>query len=1068
MSQNLPLRTAGGRGGVLVFGLVAIIAVLVIIGLILPPISLPSRLGLGGGGCKTLSAKNPTLDHPEGLTVALDPNTQDTLAIKLTSADTTNLPDNLKAALKTLPKGYSAKGPVFQINACGKRAVPSTLTVVVPADADPLEPLDLLTFDGKSWIWFGGLFDVANNVITARVSEVPQNVVVAQAAAMPASIAADMPASGNAVPEGAELVTMIFVPGLLPAEDGGINGDPAALPKPPEGSIAAQYPSVRNWAKVGRFNAGLVSDMLVDAKLRDTHVKVLTNLVAKSRYAGVQIDYRGLTEDDREAFSDLVKKLADSLHKVNKKLVVAVPAPRPNDEGTWDTQGYDWARIGAAADVVVLDLPTDPAAYGASSAEALVQWATGTVSRYKLYLGFTSLSLDQAGNDVTLVSLEQALKPLGNVIGPPSPVPPGSVISVTFSGAPGVTFDNATRAYRYTYNANNQARTVTLGTGGTLATKLNWALKYRVRGVAIRGLLDAGNDPGVFAAVQQYAAQTPPTSAPLQVAFTIQGNPAATLALTQSQFVLTAPTTPGSYTIGAVVAGAQRGQAALTVGGAIATPPPSVTGTTGVTGTVGTPAECQLKAGFVADVTVPDNTKFEKNKAFTKTWRVNNSGACDWPADTKLVFISGNKLGAAQTETLVGVVKVGETKDVSVDMKSPDQDAQNLAGLWRFKSGSQTFGSLSVVIISGNPQAAAPTPAPSSSSPVAPPSSGPTLYGIHAHWAAVYNDEGGLARTADTIADLGLGWTKLQVRWGEEDYFSECGGDISFDWNHTNQVINDAGARGERVLFSVVTAPPCTHPWTADIHAPPDDPNVFAAFVGEMASRYAGRGIAIEIWNEQNLDREWTSNPQKLDAAKYTAMLAASYNKIKSIDPNIIVVSGALAPTGCNNGINCTDDFGYLNQMKAAGASKYMDCVGTHVNALRIPPDASQGGQYDSLFSPPHHSWFFKDTVQGYQSIMGRQACITEFGVASEQNVGNIQGFEWAKGNTEQNQSDWVTQGMKLARDWGARMVILWNLDYGWLSGVNDNALYSFFTPNGFKRPVYGAVKNWCASNGCK
>jgi hypothetical protein len=65
MSQNLPLRTAGGRGGVLVIGLVAIIAVLVIIGLILPPISLPSRLGLGGGGCKTLSAKNPTLDHPE-------------------------------------------------------------------------------------------------------------------------------------------------------------------------------------------------------------------------------------------------------------------------------------------------------------------------------------------------------------------------------------------------------------------------------------------------------------------------------------------------------------------------------------------------------------------------------------------------------------------------------------------------------------------------------------------------------------------------------------------------------------------------------------------------------------------------------------------------------------------------------------------------------------------------------------------------------------------------------------------------------------------------------------------
>ena len=342
------------------------------------------------------------------------------------------------------------------------------------------------------------------------------------------------------------------------------------------------------------------------------------------------------------------------------------------------------------------------------------------------------------------------------------------------------------------------------------------------------------------------------------------------------------------------------------------------------------------------------------------------------------------------------------------------------------------------------------------------------MYGIHAHWAAVYNDEAGLATTANTITDLGLGWTKLQVRWGEEDYYDDCSGDFDFDWNHTNEVINTAGGRGQRVLFSVVTSPPCTHPWTGDVHAPPDDPNVFAAFVGELAARYAGRGIAIEVWNEQNLDREWASNPQSLDAKRYTAMLAASYNKIKAADPNAIVVSGALAPTGCNNGINCADDFEYLNQMKAAGADKYMDCVGTHVNALRVPPDAGVGSQYDSLFNPPHHSWYFKDTVQGYQARMGKQACLTEFGVASQQNVGSIKGFEWAKDNTEQNQVDWVTQGMKLARDWGARMVILWNLDYGPRSGVNDNALYSFFTPSFLKRPIYNAVKSWCASNGCK
>jgi len=1064
MSQNLPLRTPGGRNRILVIGLAVIIVVLVIAGLWLILRSSPLRLITGG--CKTLSAKNPTLDNSDGLSVSLDPSAKGTLAIKLASFQSDNLPNDLKTALKSLPKGYSAKGPVFQIAACGTPDVPSTVSVLIPQDADQPESLDLLTWNGKNWTWFGGHVDTDNNTIVAQVTKVPQNVVVAQSAATPSVIASTMPANGNAASEGLQLVTMVFVPGLLPADDGGVNGDPAALPRPPDDTTAAQYVAIRNWARPGRFNAGMVSDMLADAKVRQTHVKVVTNLLPKSRYAGVEIDYRGLTADDRAAFADLITQLSDSLHKINKKLVVAVPAPAPQDDGTWDTAGYDWQAIGAAADMVLVDLPIDPAAYGKSSAEALVRWITGEVSRAKLILGLTSLSVDQAGKDIALVSFDQALKPLGNVKGPDGSVAAGAAVSVTLDGGvQDLTFDNALKAYRYTYNANNQAHTVVLGSGGSLATRLNWALKYRVRGVAINGLLDAGNDLAVFAAMQQYTSQTQPTDAGPQITWTAQGTPVATSPLTKTQIVWSAPANPGTYTLGASIAGISRGQTNVLVGGVAPTPTPTTTGTT----TSATSVECQLKAGFVSDVTVPDNTKFDKGAAFTKTWRVKNSGACDWPADTKLVFVSGRKLEAAQTEISVGVVKVGDTKDISVNMKAPNEDAANLAGLWQFRSGSQKFGSLSVVIVAGNPQIAQPTPPPQANTgPVAPPSSGPTVYGIHAHWAAVYNDETGLARTASTTADLGLGWTKLQVRWGEEDYYDDCTGGSDFDWNHTNEVINYAGDQGERVLFSIVTSPPCTHPWTGDTHAPPDDPNAMAEFAGELASHYAGRGIAIEIWNEQNIDREWLSNPQSLDAKRYTAMLAAAYNKIKAIDPNIIVVSGALAPTGCNNGVNCMDDFQYLQQMKAAGADKYMDCVGTHVNALRVPPDAALGGQYDNLFNPPHHSWYFKDTVQGYQSIMGRQACITEFGVASEQNVGHVAGFEWAKDNTEGNQADWVTQGMKLARDWGARMVILWNLDYGWLSGVNDNALYSFFTPNGFKRPVYGAVKGWCAANGCK
>src|SRR5690606_3738857 len=35
-------------------------------------------------------------------------------------------------------------------------------------------------------------------------------------------------------------------------------------------------------------------------------------------------------------------------------------------------------------------------------------------------------------------------------------------------------------------------------------------------------------------------------------------------------------------------------------------------------------------ASFVADVTIPDNTNIAVSKAFTKTWRLRNSGSCTW------------------------------------------------------------------------------------------------------------------------------------------------------------------------------------------------------------------------------------------------------------------------------------------------------------------------------------------------------------------------------------------------------------------------------------------------------
>ena len=177
---------------------------------------------------------------------------------------------------------------------------------------------------------------------------------------------------------------------------------------------------------------------------------------------------------------------------------------------------------------------------------------------------------------------------------------------------------------------------------------------------------------------------------------------------------------------------------------------------------------------------------------------------------------------------------------------------------------------------------------------------------------------------ADVAANqLGVNWVKMQVRW--ENFEPE--NDV-YDWTDTDLFIPAMAEQGVNVLVSVVTAPDWAREPGVNVqrHGPPADPAEYAEFVGELVARYPGQIGAVEVWNEQNLDREWTSI-QGLSASNYVSLLAAAHDAIKAVDPGIIVVSGALSPTGLNNGVQAWDDFTYMDQMIAAGLLTYGSCT---------------------------------------------------------------------------------------------------------------------------------------------
>ncbi len=105
-----------------------------------------------------------------------------------------------------------------------------------------------------------------------------------------------------------------------------------------------------------------------------------------------------------------------------------------------------------------------------------------------------------------------------------------------------------------------------------------------------------------------------------------------------------------------------------------------------------TPVPCDA-VGFVGDVTIPDGTVISAGNSFTKTWRLENAGACSWTSAFDLVFVSGTLMGGPTVVSLPNNVNPGSTVDVSVTLVAPNT-AGTYQGNWMLRDANGVlFGS---------------------------------------------------------------------------------------------------------------------------------------------------------------------------------------------------------------------------------------------------------------------------------------------------------------------------------------------------------------------------------------
>lgn len=92
-------------------------------------------------------------------------------------------------------------------------------------------------------------------------------------------------------------------------------------------------------------------------------------------------------------------------------------------------------------------------------------------------------------------------------------------------------------------------------------------------------------------------------------------------------------------------------------------------------------------AAFVSDVTYPDGSTVALESAFTKIWRIQNTGTCSWNTSYALVFVSGERLGGPNAVALPGNVGPGQTVDIPVNLTAPNRTGSYL-GYWKLRNPS--------------------------------------------------------------------------------------------------------------------------------------------------------------------------------------------------------------------------------------------------------------------------------------------------------------------------------------------------------------------------------------------
>jgi hypothetical protein len=259
----------------------------------------------------------------------------------------------------------------------------------------------------------------------------------------------------------------------------------------------------------------------------------------------------------------------------------------------------------------------------------------------------------------------------------------------------------------------------------------------------------------------------------------------------------------------------------------------------------------------------------------------------------------------------------------------------------------------------------------------------------------------------------------------------------------------------------------------------PQNPADYARFVGELAKRYTGKVQAIEIWNEQNLAVENGGRVVPEDAGRYVELLKLAYQAIKAVDPNIVVVAGALSSSGENNPERAVDDLTYYKAMYSHNGGEiknYMDAQGFHPASTLNPPDALYPEAPGPGCDLTPKQWCEDQThyfrhIENVRKIMvdngleNKQVWITEMGWATEN---NSEGYEYGNSISFDQQAEYLEGALYriLSQYDYVGVAFIWNLNFAVTWGqagnpLHEQASFGLLNPDYSPRPSFTRIQGF-------